>query len=102
MIVLDAENLKDAKITIGLIIVNILCFLIFNIILPAQYLLMLVQINRNIIVDYELWRLITPLFLHGNELHLLSNLFALLLFGATVENNPSFSKLKFLYNVLVK
>jgi len=58
MFVLDAENIKDAKITISLIILNFLCFLIFNIILPIQYLLTFVQINRNIIFNYEIWRLI--------------------------------------------
>ena len=36
------------------------------------------------------------MFLHGDPIHLLSNMFALLLFGATVENNKSISKIKFL------
>ncbi|MHA2008619.1 MAG: rhomboid family intramembrane serine protease [Promethearchaeota archaeon] len=96
MLVLDAENLKDAKITITMIFLNIFCFLIFNVILPPRYFLLFVQINRNILFDYEIWRLMTPIFLHGNEVHLISNLIALLLFGASIETNRSFSKLKFL------
>ena len=96
MIVLDAENLKEAKITLTMIFLDIFCFLTFNIILPPQYIQMFVQINRNIIFDYEIWRLITPIFLHGNELHLISNLIALLLFGASIETNRNFSRLKFL------
>jgi membrane associated rhomboid family serine protease len=44
----------------------------------------------------EIWRLITPIFFHGDELHLFSNTIALLLFGATVETNQSFSRIEFL------
>jgi membrane associated rhomboid family serine protease len=96
MIFLDIENLKDAKITLSLVFLNIIIFLIFNLALPIQNLLIFVQINRNITVNYEVWRLITPIFFHANELHLLSNTIALLLFGATVETNQKLSKPKFL------
>jgi membrane associated rhomboid family serine protease len=96
VIFLDLEHLKDAKITIILVFLNIISFLVFNLALPIQYLLFFVQINRNIIKNYELWRLITPIFFHANELHLFSNSIALLLFGATVETNQKLSRLKFL------
>ncbi len=96
MIFLDIENLKDAKITLSLVFLNIILFLIFNLALPIQNLLIFVQINRNITVNYEVWRLITPIFFHVDDLHLLSNTIALLLFGATVETNQKLSKLKFL------
>ena len=74
MIFLDIENLKDAKITLSLIFLNIIIFLIFNLALPINYLLLFVQINSDIIYNYEIWRLITP----------------------TVETNLRFSKIKFL------
>ncbi len=96
MMVLDIESLKDARITLTLIFVNILSFLLFNLTAPEEVILLLVQINRNIIYEYQIWRLITSMFLHGDPIHLLSNMFALLLFGATVENNKSISKIKFL------
>lgn len=96
MIFLDIENLKDAKITLSLIFLNIIIFLIFNLALPINYLLLFVQINSDIINNYEIWRLITPIFFHADEIHLLSNTIALLLFGATVETNLRFSKIKFL------
>jgi len=96
MIFLDIENLKDAKITLSLVFLNIIIFLIFNLALPIEYLLIFVQINRNIIDNYEVWRLITPIFFHADEFHLLSNTIALLLFGATVETNQKLSKPKFL------
>ena len=90
------EHLKDAKITLSLVFLNIVSFLIFNLALPVRYLLFFVQINKNIINNYEIWRLITPIFFHANELHLFSNIIALLLFGATVETNQKLSKLEFL------
>ncbi len=93
---LDIDHLKDAKITISLVFLNIAIFLLFNFALPDEYILLFVQINRNIIDNYELWRLITPIFFHASELHLLSNSIALLLFGATIETNQRLSRLKFL------
>jgi len=96
MIFLDIENLKDAKITLSLVFLNIIFFLIFSLGLPISFLLFFVQINRNIINNFEIWRLITPIFFHANELHLFSNTIALLLFGATVETNKKLSKLEFL------
>ncbi|MFX0136548.1 MAG: rhomboid family intramembrane serine protease [Candidatus Hodarchaeota archaeon] len=96
MMVLDIENLKEARITLTLIFVNILSFIIFNLALSPEYLLLLVQINRKIIYEYEIWRIFTSLFLHGDPIHLFSNMIALLMFGATVEINKSISKIQFL------
>lgn len=93
--ILDAENLKDAKITLILIFLNIGNFFIFNLVLPKEYILNFVQINRNIIYEFQYWRLITSIFLHADLLHLFSNMIALLLFGATIENNQYVSKLEF-------
>ncbi len=96
MMILDIENLKDAKITLTLIFINILSFIIFNLALPPEYILLFVQINRNIINEYEIWRLITSIFLHADPIHMFSNMIALLLFGATVEINKNISKIQFL------
>ncbi len=96
MILLDAENLKDAKTTLSLIFLNILGYFIFNITLPIKYLLFFTQINRNIIYNFEIWRLITPIFLHADIMHLFSNMFALLIFGATIETNFNISKIQYL------
>lgn len=96
MMVLDIESLKDARITLTLIFVNILSFFLIILAAPEEVILFLVQINRNIINEYEVWRLITAMFLHGDILHLFSNMFGLLLFGATIENNKDISKIQFL------
>lgn len=47
----------------------------------------------------EVWRLITPIFLHGDELHLLFNLFALRSLGLFIE--PRIGSLKFVSMILV-
>lgn len=93
--ILDVENLKDAKITLFLILLNVINFILFNLALPEEYILNFVQINANILYEYEYWRLITSVFLHADVLHLFSNMLALLLFGATIENNQYVSKLEF-------
>ncbi len=86
MFILDIENFKKAKITLTLTFINIFCFILFNLFLPAMFFYSLVQINSRIIENAEWWRLITPMFLHADIMHLFSNMIALLLFGTTVES----------------
>jgi len=96
MMVLDIESLRDAKITLSLIFVNVFMFILFSVALPQESVMFFVQINRNIIYNYEIWRLFTSLFLHGDIMHLFSNMLAMLIFGATVENNPQISNIKYI------
>ncbi|MFX1322392.1 MAG: rhomboid family intramembrane serine protease [Promethearchaeota archaeon] len=96
MLVLDPKNLKDAKITVLLIFINIFCYITFNLILK-QDLILFVQINRNIIEDHEIWRIFTPIFLHIDIIHLFSNMIGLLLFGATIENSRVYSKVEYIF-----
>ncbi len=95
MFVLDAANIKNARITIFLITFNTLLFLLFSFgVEDLDYIFyLLVQINSKVVYDLELWRLITSMFLHGDFLHLFSNMFSLLIFGSYIE--LSFSKVKF-------
>jgi len=92
MFVLDSDSFKKARITLTLIFINVLFFFTISFNLEIQYLF--VQINYYVIYELELWRLITAMFIHGDILHLFSNMIGLLLFGATLENN--LSKFKFL------
>lgn len=43
-------------------------------------------LNQKATNNFEVWRFITAIFLHGSLTHLLFNLFALLFFGITLEN----------------
>ncbi len=101
MILLDIKDLRKAKITLALIFINILCFLSFNIAMPMEYFYLFVQINSRILNEYEIWRLFTSLFLHADILHLVSNLLALLIFGATIESHPKFSKLFYVITFII-
>ena len=93
MFILDASYIKEARITIFLISINTLLFIFFSFAFEDWFYL-LVQINFNVIFDLEIWRLFTSMFLHGDVLHLFSNMLSLLLFGAYIELN--YSKFQFL------
>ncbi len=93
MFILDASNIKEARITIFLISINTLLYLLFSFGFDEVFYL-LVQINSKIINDLEIWRLFTSMFLHGDALHLFSNMVSLLIFGAYVE--LSYSKYQYI------
>ena len=93
MFVLEASNFKEARITIFLISINVLLYFFFSLAFEDLFY-QLVQINSNIFVELEIWRLFTSMFLHGDLMHLFSNMIALLLFGTYIELN--FSKFEFL------
>ena len=96
MLVLDMNNIRDAKITISLIFINILCYFIFNLVLSESIILNLVQINRDIVENLEIWRLFTSMFLHADIFHLFSNMIALFLFGVSIENSRRYKKIHYL------
>ncbi|MFX1287886.1 MAG: rhomboid family intramembrane serine protease, partial [Promethearchaeota archaeon] len=86
MFILEASNIKQARITIFLISINVLLFVLFSFGFEEIFYL-LIQINYKVINDLEIWRLFTSMFLHGNALHLFSNMISLLIFGAYTEFN---------------
>jgi membrane associated rhomboid family serine protease len=89
MYVLDSSDFERAKITSALIIINVACFVFFESPLGEAYAIYFVQYNIKILQELQLWRLFTSMFLHGDVMHLFSNLLALLLFGALVERDYS-------------
>lgn len=97
MYILDIEHIKQAKITLTLIFINIFSFIVFNLILPYKVFFRYVQINYFIINKHEYWRLFTAMFLHADVMHLFSNMIALLIFGAVVENNYKRSQYAIIY-----
>jgi rhomboid protease GluP len=68
-------------ITIGVYIAQSVSMFLFNIDWPAQLGL---KINLAI-AQGQLWRLITPMFLHGSILHIAFNMYALYIFGPGLE-----------------
>ncbi|MFX0012311.1 MAG: hypothetical protein ACFE9R_18510, partial [Candidatus Hermodarchaeota archaeon] len=69
MFVLDSESIRRSKLTISLVISNILIYIFF---LPFQdYIYYFIQINIAIFNNFEIWRLFTAMFIHGDLTHLL-------------------------------
>jgi len=87
MFILDAEKFKQARITIALVIINVLLFIFFNTRFNYDIFLVLVQINYNIIYELEIYRLLTSMFVHADPIHLVSNMFALFIYGTFIETS---------------
>lgn len=84
MYVLTGERIKKARMTQLLIIINIACFIAFNIFLDPKYWYLMVQYNEAVFQG-QIWRLFTAMFIHANVFHIFSNMLGLFLFGATLE-----------------
>lgn len=86
-------------ITKNLLIINVLAFL-------AYYVLAMRGINLNHIFglhfimaeDFRPWQLVTYMFMHGGWSHLFFNMFALWMFGCTIEN--AWGQKRFLFYTL--
>ncbi len=68
-------------LSIGVYIAQMLSVFVFRIDWPAEFGL---KINQAI-AQGQLWRLITPMFLHGSILHIAFNMYALYIFGPSLE-----------------
>ena len=85
MIVLDQDSITEARLTISLIVLNVVFYFLAFIGDENEYFFLFAQVNSSIINDYEYWRLFSSMFLHSDLLHLFMNMFALLLYGSLVE-----------------
>jgi rhomboid protease GluP len=90
---IDGDKIRNAKITIILIITNVVCFIIFNQDYTFNLWYLMAQDN-SLVLKGEVWRLITAIFIHADIMHLLSNMYGLFVFGVTVES--FFNKREFL------
>ena len=85
----------------NLLIINIL-FFITTMVLQSRF-----EINLNDIFGlhyfaselFKPWQIITYMFMHGDFTHLFFNMFALWMFGATIENNWSSKRFFFYYMI---
>jgi Uncharacterized membrane protein (homolog of Drosophila rhomboid) len=63
-------------------------------ILGDDYLVLLGDKSNSLIIQGQIWRLVTPLLLHGSLIHIGFNLYALLIIGPGLERY--FGRLRFL------
>jgi rhomboid protease GluP len=93
MYAIDGDKIRHAKVTLILIIINVVCYIIFNPSYTFDLWLLMAQINSSVL-NGEVWRLLTSIFMHADLIHLLSNMYGLFAFGVTVES--FFNKKEFL------
>lgn len=93
---------EPTRVVFILLAVNILIYLLqmasewyFGFDLPAAYGM---KVNE-LIMEGQLWRLFTPMFLHGSLLHIAFNMYALYIFGRSLEAH--YGHLRFLALYLV-
>ncbi len=104
---IDVKVAKPA-LTYALIGINIAVFVFFNFYATMQgrqYESMLVDFGAKdnaLIITGQYWRLISPIFLHGNWLHLLVNCYSLFVVGNIVERifgHPKYAAIYFLAGI---
>lgn len=80
------RRIQIPPVTLNLLIINVLCYL-------AQHVLPRVGIDLTGLLglhyvtaqDFHIWQPISYMFLHGSFTHLFFNMFALFMFGTTIE-----------------
>jgi membrane associated rhomboid family serine protease len=84
---LDRGFLGKISTTTWLIIVNVLCFIIFNLILLVnQSFINYIAIKPSDFIEGKyLWTILTSMFMHANLMHLFFNMFSLFFIGKFVE-----------------
>lgn len=85
MYAIDGDKIRNAKVTLSLIVSNVIFFIIFNPDYTFDLWFTLSQYNAAVL-NGEIWRLFTSIFMHADFIHLLSNMYGLFVFGVTVES----------------
>ena len=87
---------KSAYVTIALLIVNILIFILSTTFFQVWYS-MGAMYTAGVVMDGELYRIVTAMFLHADISHLFNNMIMLGLVGAIIENYIGHGLFVFLY-----
>jgi len=87
---------KSAYVSIGLLVINVLIFILSNTIMGWMY--EKGAMITEVVLRYgEYYRVFTAIFLHADIVHLMNNMLMLLLLGAIVENYTGHAFFFFLY-----
>ncbi len=77
---------KKPYITYMLLGINIIVFVILNLIINNESILLEYSISKSSLLNGEFYKLITYMFIHVDEMHLLFNMLFLLMFGSKLES----------------
>ena len=99
---MDNRGEKRPPIFTTIIIINIIVYIVLAILSRNPFkinndLLALVGQSNYLVLKGAYWQLITSLFVHANLLHLLGNMFFLLIFGLRAEEVFSISERLIIY-----
>ena len=82
---MNSERNLGPSVGISFLLVAICLIVVFVLQVAVSGFTELFVLNEGVF-EGELWRFVTAMFLHGSVSHLLSNLFALMLFGVILES----------------
>ncbi len=77
---------KKAYITYSLFGINIIVFIILNLIINNEDVLLKYSISKSSLLNGQFYKLITYMFIHIDEMHLLFNMLVLLVYGSKLES----------------
>ena len=87
-------------ITSAILLINLIMFTLIKLPFIPHSIIIENLIGINLYIkEGELWRLVTPLFLHNSPGHFIFNSFALLLFGPAVEQMLTHVRFLLLYSI---
>jgi rhomboid protease GluP len=98
---ITVASIKKKIITIILVLMNVIVYLVVNVYLNSVsgvfWLHNLAMYSPSIFTFGQYYRLLTAMFVHANLIHLVSNMFGLIIFGMLVENKYSILQYLFIY-----
>jgi rhomboid protease GluP len=92
------QFIRYYPIVTAIILIHVLLYLVtFIPFLPGRYIFELLAGVNLYIAEGEVWRIVTPIFLHSGFAHMLFNSFSLVLFGPALERMLGKTKFLFIY-----
>jgi len=81
------RGLFNFNITLLLIVINVICFILFNILISINpdFLNYIALKPSNIIINFYFWTFLTSMFMHAGFFHLFVNMLSMLFVGNLIE-----------------
>jgi rhomboid protease GluP len=97
MCALSSESISRAKTTQILILLNVIIFILGEFIDGNTSFAVFFAQEKGKIMDGEVWRLLTSIFIHWDLNHLINNMIGLLLYGSLLETRLGRSQFILIY-----